>query len=89
MKILLIKVKKLLLKFKIDTDAVVNTIATTNSNKKINDINIDKVDETEASITKGKSNNNNDVDYNNETSNKSFINVYIIIKLIIIFLSLF
>ena len=73
----------------IKTDAIVNTIATTNSNKKINDNNIDKVDETEASITKGKSNNNNDVDYNNETSNKSFININIIVNLIIIFLSLF
>ena len=73
---------------KTDTDAVVNTIATTNSNKKIND-NMDKIDETEASITKGKSNNNNDVDYNNETSNKSFINIYIIVNLIIIFLFLF
>ena len=72
----------------IKTDAIVNTIATTNSNKKIND-NMDKIDETEASITKGKSNNNNDVDYNNETSNKSFINIYIIVNLIIIFLSLF
>ena len=74
---------------KTDTVAIVDTIAATSSNKKINDNNIDKVEETEASITKGKSNNNNDVDYNNETSNKSFINVNIIINLIIIFLSLF
>ena len=74
---------------KTDTVAIVDTIAATSSNKKINDNNIDKVDETEASITKGKSNNNNDVDYNNETSNKSFININIIANLIIIFLSLF
>ena len=74
---------------KTDTVAIVDTIAATSSNKKINDNNIDKVEEKEASITKGKSNNNNDVDYNNETSNKSFINIYIIVNLIIIFLSLF
>ena len=73
---------------KTDTVAIVDTIAATSSNKKIND-NMDKIDETEASITKGKSNNNNDVDYNNETSNKSFININIIANLIIIFLSLF
>ena len=78
------------------TDVVINTIAMTDSNKKMNDNTMDKIDETihvnsndnskEVSDTKGKSNNNN-ADYYEENSNKAFININIITS-IIIFLSL-